>query len=81
MRPTVIIWIGITGLILFGTTVFFVSSLVNTTVWASMCNSAWENGAIMVIIPFAILGFTVALILMVFKGRANTGQWTGGGGE
>lgn len=68
MKGTVIIWLFITGIILFAVTTFFMASLINTTMWQGMCNSAWEDGLIAVVIPFAILGFVVVMVIALFKG-------------
>ena len=78
MRPTIIVWLFITGLVLFASITYFMYSLTNSSIWQGMCNSDWEDGFMMIVIPFAVLFFALALIKMVYEG------WKGpppGGGQ
>lgn len=68
MRATVMIWAGITVLILFAASAFFMNTIMNTTLWAAMCNTSFENGVLAIAIPFAMLGFGGAIIYALFKG-------------
>lgn len=79
MKPTIAIWILITAAILAVTSVYIVGTVANNTaVWTGVNASDFEEGFIQVMIPFSILGFALALIIGMYKGRPNRFR-TGGG--
>lgn len=76
MRPTIITYLLVTGIVLFAAITYLLYNLVylNSTAWVGMNSTDFENGFIMVMIPFCMLGFTVALIMMIYKGWKPPGQ-------
>lgn len=79
MKPTIAIWILVTAAMLAVTSVYIVGLVVNNTaIWNGVNATNFEEGMVMAIIPIAVIGFAIALIMGMYKGRPNKFR-TGGG--
>jgi len=76
MKPTMAIYLLVTGLVLFSAMTYLIYELVylNNTAWTGMNNTDFENGFIMVMLPFAVLGFTFVLVMHIIKGGGGQDQ-------